>query len=373
MMVGKNSDIQILRAIAVSAVVVHHAFGNLFVEYPNWIEGYLHYFNGGAGVDLFFVISGYVIGLSFLPSMSDSAPYTKSQAIKSFWIRRVFRIFPLAWFWLFFLLIASMFFNTSGAFGSIEANIDGTIYALLQIANYRFEQCFMKYECGPSFVYWSLSLEEQFYFFLPIVVLLFRRYTFHFLLVILVYKLMSESLAYHFAFRFEGIVLGVLLSQCAHKSFYIALGAKLSLVPRWLVICFAYILLVLTFFVSSREIYGLLGGWGFKVAAILSFIVVWLASYDENYIFSSAYRIKDIFLWVGERSFALYLIHIPAFLLIRELGFNMSGSQKIDSVITTTFLAVVVLVVFSELSYRMIENPMRLIGIKISKKILSSS
>jgi peptidoglycan/LPS O-acetylase OafA/YrhL len=65
----KNSDIQILRAVAVLAVIFQHSFGNVFLNSPNSITRFFHYFNGGAGVDLFFVISGFVIGLSFLPMM----------------------------------------------------------------------------------------------------------------------------------------------------------------------------------------------------------------------------------------------------------------------------------------------------------------
>jgi peptidoglycan/LPS O-acetylase OafA/YrhL len=367
---SKNLDIQILRAIAVLAVMVHHSFGQLFLNYPNWISHYFGYFNGGAGVDLFFVISGFVIGVSFLPAMLNDNSRTTWQVIKSFWVRRIFRIFPLPWSWLFLLLLAAVFINTSGAFGSVQANIEATFFGVFQIANYRFEQCFMRCEYGASFVYWSLSLEEQFYLALPIIVLICRQYSVHVLILLLIYKLFSEFLSYHFAFRFEGLILGVLLSQFSLLNINQIIRKKLQSIPINFIRCLTFFLIVFIFYICNKQMIGLIGSWGFKLAAIVSCVIVWLASYDVGCIIVKG-NFKRCLLWIGERSFALYLIHIPAFLLARELAFRYTGEQQFDSILLQLMLSISLLLLLTECSYRFIEIPWRLKGIEVSKKILN--
>ena len=213
-----NSDIEILRAIAVLSVIAHHAAVNLVTKSPIWLRDLTHMFNGGAGVDLFFVISGFVIGRSYVSKMAFSEPNTHFTVTKSFFIRRAFRIYPLAWTWLAITLLATYFFNSSGVFGSVTANIEATIAGVFQFANYRFEQTFMRKEYGASFVYWSLSLEEQFYIALPLVMVVFKRFALPVLAILLAYKL--YIIDYHLGFRYEGLLMGVIFSQCLETKPY---------------------------------------------------------------------------------------------------------------------------------------------------------
>src|SRR5690606_16205729 len=69
---GRILDIEVLRALAVIGVVVHHARDNLFTWTSPGLERLAVYFGGWVGVDLFFVISGFVIARSLLPQLQSA-------------------------------------------------------------------------------------------------------------------------------------------------------------------------------------------------------------------------------------------------------------------------------------------------------------
>lgn len=135
-MSGRIEDIEVLRGLAVSWVVVWHTRGELFVELPGALEAFYRYFGGGSGVDLFFVISGFVITRSLAPILEACSGWREwwRHAV-AFWIRRAFRLLPSAWLCLAAIVVASAVFNRSGAFHPLEENLVGAGFALLQLAN----------------------------------------------------------------------------------------------------------------------------------------------------------------------------------------------------------------------------------------------
>ncbi len=174
---GKIADIELLRGIAVIFVLVEHTRINLFP----WIWGpevrLYFYFGFWSGVDLFFAISGFVITRSLLPMLEMTSSTTGFfNAALSFWVRRIWRLLPSAWLWLAVILVSAAVFNRSGVFWSFRANFEGVIAALLDVANFRIAITYAKAETGcPPFPCTSLSLEEQFYILLPIVIFFARR------------------------------------------------------------------------------------------------------------------------------------------------------------------------------------------------------
>src|SRR5690554_7703239 len=106
------------------------------------------------------------------------------------------------------MLLAAVIFRDSGTFGSIRANLEATVAGVLNIANLRFLDTFMRTEYGASFVYWSLSLEEQFYLLLPLIVLLTRRWLVPVLLLIVLYQLLQERTLAMMVLRCDGLLLG---------------------------------------------------------------------------------------------------------------------------------------------------------------------
>ena len=153
---GKRLDVQGLRAIAVLAVVVNHMVG-----YP---------VGGFVGVDIFFVISGFVITLGLVREHES----TGGLSFKDFYFRRVARILPAGILAILVTVTLSYF-----AFFTERANSIATdgLWALLFSANWRFALTGTDYwaentPISPLQHYWSLGVEEQYYFIWPLVLVL---------------------------------------------------------------------------------------------------------------------------------------------------------------------------------------------------------
>ena len=150
---GFRSDIQGLRAIAVLMVIVHHLR-------PGALPG------GFIGVDMFFVISGYLITAHLFREMRA----TGSIALASFWARRIRRLLPLAF---------TVLLGTAGlVYFFIPATEHGTMFkhlaaAGLYVENWTLVADATDYAAAGQMAtavqhFWSLSVEEQFYIFWPL-------------------------------------------------------------------------------------------------------------------------------------------------------------------------------------------------------------
>lgn len=128
-------DIEILRALAVLFVIVEHSH-QLFP----WLgdSDPLHVVTSfWGGVDVFFSISGFVITNQLL-KMYAAAPNEKFLTVAiPFWIRRIYRIWPSAILWVTIVLLASLFFNDSKAFGDPSGIFSDWVASIFQVANLR--------------------------------------------------------------------------------------------------------------------------------------------------------------------------------------------------------------------------------------------
>jgi len=150
-LINYRSDIDGLRAIAVIAVVLHHAF-------PKVIKG------GFVGVDIFFVISGYLIG-SILFKNFDA----KNFCIYTFYVRRIKRIFPALILVLVFCLVFGWFSLTDAEYIRLSVHAKAstlfyTNFILAKESGYFDVSAHTK----PLMHLWSLAVEEQFYIFCPL-------------------------------------------------------------------------------------------------------------------------------------------------------------------------------------------------------------
>ncbi|UKE98314.1 acyltransferase family protein [Paenarthrobacter nicotinovorans] len=153
---SKRLDIHGLRAVAVLAVVANHLTG---------LPG-----GGFVGVDVFFVISGFVITLGLMREHEMKGTIS----FRDFYVRRVARILPASTATIVITVTASYFvFFAARASGVLQ---DG-VWALLFSANWRFASSGTDYWAEDSPIsslqhYWSLGVEEQFYFVWPWVLVL---------------------------------------------------------------------------------------------------------------------------------------------------------------------------------------------------------
>ena len=152
---GRRLDIQGLRAVAVLLVIAAHA-------------GISHFEAGFIGVDIFFVISGYVI-----TGLLQRQPARAVRAnLRHFYIRRILRIVPAATVTLVATVIAAYALLGSAFNPSLLEDVRA---AALFSANFRLISTSSDYfmvGVDPSLVthFWSLAIEEQFYFVYPLVV-----------------------------------------------------------------------------------------------------------------------------------------------------------------------------------------------------------
>jgi peptidoglycan/LPS O-acetylase OafA/YrhL/lysophospholipase L1-like esterase len=156
---GFRLDVLGIRGLAVLLVVVHH------LNIPGFQAGYI-------GVDIFFVISGYlIIGLMFKEYLQNGKSLGGYGwiSISSFYRRRARRILPAAIFVMAIIYLTSLF-TQDDSFKS-QTRQD-SIWALLFASNINFSQRQTDYFAGtelssPLLHYWSLAVEEQFYLLMP--------------------------------------------------------------------------------------------------------------------------------------------------------------------------------------------------------------
>ena len=166
-------DLQVLRGLAVAAVVLYHF-------YPDWLP------TGLLGVDVFFVLSGYLItGILWRDVSEARGLKSLSTALTRFWARRARRLIPAAL--LVLLITAGVGYLVAPRSWWLDVDA-GWIWAVAYVANWYLANEAADYlradaPVSPYQHFWSLSVEEQFYIVLPIIlaliflVVLKRRFT----------------------------------------------------------------------------------------------------------------------------------------------------------------------------------------------------
>ncbi len=212
-----RSDIDGLRAIACLAVVAFHAF-------PEYILG------GFIGVDIFFVISGFLISGILYRNLYD--PVTVGQIdIVDFYIRRIRRIFPALLAVLLFMLVLGWFILLPDEYSLLGKHIFGgatysnNIILFLESGNYFNANSNAK----PLLHLWSLGIEEQFYLIFPLLLLLLYRLRINMLVGLSIFTVLSfwanmnainndeQTVAFYLPWcRFWELSIGGILAYIVH-------------------------------------------------------------------------------------------------------------------------------------------------------------
>jgi peptidoglycan/LPS O-acetylase OafA/YrhL len=201
-----------LRGIAIALVLYNHST-QLFAA-PQGVRHWIWHATPGAfmGVDLFFVVSGYLITSILL--RARGAP----RALPTFWLRRALRIFPLAY--LYLLVVAVLAYGTP-YFGALRA-----VGPLASAASYTINFWIAQYGwAAPALsILWSLAVEEQFYTVWPLIGLWASRRA---MAIGLVAVLLLTPVARAIATWYAGPVPPYVLTFCRWDS--LAAGAALAL------------------------------------------------------------------------------------------------------------------------------------------------
>ncbi len=340
-------DIQGLRAVAVLAVMLFH-FN------PQLLPG------GFIGVDVFLVISGYLI-TSILLDKKAQPDYRLSSTLRYFYISRIKRIAP-AYFTMLVMvsLLAAVLFLPQ----------DLTTYkkGLNQAAWFNSNHYFAGFgdyfapanHEQPLLHTWSLAVEIQFYLLAPFLVLLLPTRALRWLLAIVLIGLTAIA-------EYRLRVLGI--QQDTYYSLYARLpefftGALVALSARrargWGTTCLSSLglALVLTA-VAAQPLLGPFPG----LAALLPVMGAALILLYPSHGLARQVLTSKPMVWLGQLSYSLYLWHWPVLALLRYY----TGSQVLDIHFGLLFITLTLLL--ATLSYYWVETPLRSHRILIKQKL----
>jgi peptidoglycan/LPS O-acetylase OafA/YrhL len=341
-----------LRAVAVTLVVAYH----LDVEMAR---------GGFLGVDLFFVISGFLI-TTLLIREHDS---TRRIALGSFWTRRFRRLVPPLVVMTAATVGASRLYALPEQWSSIRWDAAA---AVGYVANWRFvldEQSYFESLLGPSPLRhtWSLAVEEQWYLLWPAVVLGLM--------------LISRSSTWRRWIPLGAIVAGTVGSAVLMAALYdpvdptrvyfgtdtraqqLLVGAGLAWLlsrhgfptaaqrsrTRTATVIVAFVAFALIAATTSDESPWLYHG-GFIVVSLLCAVIVWaVADTDGPLRWLGARPL----VWIGTRSYAIYLWHWPVIVFVgAPMGLELARPALAALQVALTLL-------LAELSFRVVERPIR--------------
>lgn len=329
-------DIDGLRAIAVLSVVGFHAF-------PGLIKG------GFIGVDIFFVISGFLIFSIIFSNLEHD-----SFSLLEFYRRRIKRIFPALITVMLASLLLGWFVLLADEYKQLGKHITGgaafiSNFILWQESGY-FDSAA---QTKPLLHLWSLAIEEQYYVFAPLVMAFAWRWKWSFIWITAAIAIFSfdaniylmhrsPTAAFYLPIpRFWELMIGGILAYIAlHKNHLIS-GHK----NAQSVLGFVLLLLGLVLLNKEREF----PGWWALLPTLGTFFVI---SAGSNAWLNRKLLSNKVLVWFGLISYPLYLWHWTLLSFARIIHSEILSSEiRIAAIISSIALA--------WLTYRFIEKPIR--------------
>lgn len=355
-----------LRAIAALGVVIHHieqfkGMNGLRISNPNL--SFLVNNLGKSGVDLFFVLSGFLITYLLLQEKNNNNGKVN---ISKFYLRRIFRIWPLYYFIMFisFIIIPllsnfSIFENNISLLNSIN-NPDNYNFKTISLYLLFLPQ-FGKVVLGAS-QSWSIGIEEQFYLIMPLAITVFRKKVF-FILVLLASLVffcltinlnsilsIDSNITYFFRvlsyFNFQLLLIGVI---GGYLYFYNLM--KISILTKSKFGYFLLIVLILflsIFLVFENKINRFILG-------ILFLLLIFFTINSSNKL---VFR-NNIMSYLGKISYGIYMYHTFVLFLIFPLANKYFLEKEENNILYTLFLYLTscsVTILISIVSYEWFES-----------------
>ena len=333
----KITQIQGLRALAALLVTLFHA---------KWVNG------GFIGVDIFYVISGFLITGLLLREIERTGTIN----FKEFYARRFKRLLPTSFFVLLVTAVASWLLIPATMRSSLGRDI---IAASLYVSNYLFawwQADYQNLDATPSPVihYWSLAVEEQFYLIWPLLILFFFIAATKFNRKILLTFLVAAVTALSFIFSIYQTETSPIWAfySLPTRAWELGLGALLVLLPpiktKKLVGLLGFIFIIVSAFIFG-ETTAFPG-----VNAVLPVLgtVMLISTINSWPPFLNDVANSRMFQWLGEISYPLYLWHWPLLVL-------PSTYFARPLAIYERILAIIATIILADLTHRFIEEPFR--------------
>lgn len=335
-------DIDGMRAIAVLLVLLFHA------DYTFFSGGYI-------GVDVFFVLSGYLITLTIDKEMTENR-----FSFQQFYLRRIRRILPVLVFVMLVITIPAYFILFAD---NLESYGRTLIHTMLSTNNFHLWIILKDYftensDMIPFLHTWSLSVEEQFYFVWPVLLLLLHKFLgsknrLHFIALFVIIMLLvsvyltatNRNMAYFLLpARFFELGMGACLAmyweklpilQKQYNNAISGIGILLIVIPS----------IVLT---KNSIFPGFNAFWPCLETCLLIYTG---KETEKSGVLNQLLRNK-LLVWIGLLSYSIYLWHWPIFTFIKYLAIPLEGVVRIAAILTTFAL--------SYFSWKYIEQPFRI-------------
>jgi peptidoglycan/LPS O-acetylase OafA/YrhL len=360
-----------LRGIAILLVLLFHCIGNTSFPAAGGILYYLQHITliGWTGVDLFFVLSGFLIG-GILLAARDSAGY-----FQSFYARRVFRILPIYYLWIgiYFLVAFTPLAHWGAPLGIVRDK-----WTIIPVYGLFVQN--LAWVRGPAFwsawlsSLWTLAVEEQFYLLIPLLIrFLSRRAITNVLLLAIFGAPLLRILAFLF-FADTHPSAPYILTPCRMDS--LAMGVLLALVWRdeksqawirkriaWLCAITGLLFLGFLYFaVMDPSPYDFqMCAWGFSCidAFFASLLLLVLAAPHGLWARICSVRFLTS---LGGISYCIYIIHASILALCHSLLSTVPDGISTPSALLATLLALALTGLVAKISWRYLESPMIRIG-----------
>ena len=372
MKINYYPEVDGLRAIAVFGVIFYHL--DITLLNKNILSG------GFIGVDIFFVISGYLISLIILQEIKTTGNFS----FKNFYEKRIRRIVPAYLISVLFTLPFVFILLLDGGLRDFARSLISTIFFLSNIYFWGTDNVYgAEYSLSQPLLHtWSLSVEVQFYILFPVLIFfLINNYSKSYFKIIFFFFILSLSFATWSAFTQKYFIYNIYKSF----SFYFFSSANFYLLPtRAFEFLFGTIILYfqLNSFYFKKKIQenyflkNILSVLGFfliifsflffndrmlmpslySIFPLLGVFLIIIFS-DEQNIINKILSNKTL-VFFGIISYSLYLFHFPIFAFSRIANiFDQSIYIKILLLILTIFLSI--------LNFYLIEKPFR------NKKLIS--
>ncbi len=307
------------RALAILAVLLFHLDKTLL---PG---GYL-------GVDLFFVISGFIITKGIIRERAAG-----TFKLSTFYTKRFRRLFPALLVTTLITLIFSYFILSPERYADTGKS---AIFSLFSLANINFWMEAGYFDAAsttkPLLHMWSLSVEEQFYVFWPFIIVLFAPknwkiwavalFILSFSATVIFATRSPETTFFWFPFRIYEFMGGAILS-------ILGLRLKNNILSTLVLLCGAVIFIVACVVFDEATNIALTGGVTVFACMLL---LISMENKTAELIFGN-----PVFVWIGQRSYSIYLVHWPLIILYVYKFGDLSLSHKIGLGLTALILGMV--------------------------------
>ncbi|MGC4403588.1 acyltransferase family protein [Methyloversatilis sp. MC4-4] len=317
---GREVSLDLVRGLAIILVVFYH------VNIPATVSPVLSMIQsparqfGWVGVDVFFVLSGFLVGRLLLQAIERSG----FSVVPSFLVRRAFKIWPV----FFAYLIARLAFDSDPWENYLIQN-------LLHVQNYFVSS--VKHT-------WSLAVEEHFYVTFPLLLLFLRKFFYSrfgavvFLgLFFFIFCLFLRSVAtingvsdvdiqWQTQYRVDALFFGVMIAgvDVYRKSLYEKIE---KMVPVLLAVVVAWILSL--YLLSNWPVLKVSVGYSMNILGAAAILILLRGCEDR---ISRFWFVRAI-AWIGVCSYATYLWHLALFKISKSMIVRFTGHTSLDEVL----------------------------------------